>query len=141
MWCLQIASLVLVAKQKAEQRHVRFRWCQSPTCNAGQIHRSFTNPIVTCHQCGAMSCFNHRSKWHGGYSCQAYDDSHPEAESARTSEERVKSMAKKCPGKGCDHYVEKDGGCDSMFCDKCGTTWSWNRVKYQKARTNYTRTF
>ena len=94
--------------------------------------------MVTCKTCGARSCFNHRTPWHEGYSCESYDDNHPDAKSARSSEESVKSMAKKCPGKGCEHYVEKTGGCDHMYCNRCSYQWSWSKVKYEMSRGSYT---
>lgn len=39
-------------------------------------------------------------------------------------------MAKKCPGKGCMYYVEKDGGCPNMFCSQCHHAWVWDQVEY-----------
>ncbi len=137
---LHFCSLTKMAALKAEERHRRFRWCQSPGCSTGQVHKSYKSPIVICKACGSRSCFNHRTAWHEGYSCEGYDDRHPDAVSARSSEERVKSMAKKCPGKGCDHYVEKDGGCNSMYCDRCSHSWNWAEVRHEAPKGSYTAT-
>jgi len=46
-------------------------------------------------------------------------------------------MAKKCPGKGCDHYVEKDGGCNQMYCDRCSHSWNWAEVKFEATQVSY----
>ena len=114
--------------RKKREAHPRYRPCLS--CDNGQIHRSYLNARVTCNHCGSHSCFNHRIPWHDDYSCDEYDDRHPAGVSSRTSEERLRSMAKKCPGKDCAYYVEKDGGCPSMYCSQCHETWVWDKVKY-----------
>ncbi|KAG6990997.1 hypothetical protein G7Y79_00059g091820 [Physcia stellaris] len=131
VWMDEYERLEELAAQKARESHIRYRSCLSSTCDAGQIHWSYKSPIVTCKECGSRSCFNHRIPWHEGYSCDSYDDSHPDAQSTRTSEERLKSLAKKCPGKGCSFYVEKDGGCDSMYCNQCNQSWDWGKVKFE----------
>lgn len=27
-------------------------------------------------------------------------------------------------------YVEKDGGCDHMFCSRCQENWNWTSVRF-----------
>jgi len=49
----------------------------------------------------------------------------------KTSEERLKGMAKRCPGVGCMFYVEKDGGCDCIVCCQCGCEWIWDAVGFE----------
>ena len=39
-------------------------------------------------------------------------------------------MGKHCPGVGCGWVVEKDGGCNHMYCARCGLNWGWDDVKY-----------
>lgn len=51
-----------------------FVWCTS--CPSGQIHdpESLSScPSVTCNDCSAITCYNHRIPWHTGLSCQQYD--------------------------------------------------------------------
>lgn len=121
-----------LSARRARETHSRFRPCLSSKCSGGQVHWSYKNPVVTCQDCGSRSCFNHRIPWHDGYSCDGYDDSHPAAKSTRTSEQRLKTMAKKCPGKGCSFYVQKDGGCPSMYCTQCNQSWDWSKVPFEK---------
>ena len=83
-----------------------------------------------CKSCGFKSCFNYGIPWHEGYTCDEYDAGHPNAVSLVTSEERVRAVAKKCPGAGCMFYIEKDGGCDSMYCSHCGNAWNWGKEKF-----------
>ena len=63
-----------------------------------------------------------------------YDASHPESAITKTSNERVMKTAKKCPGKDCPHWIEKDGGCDHMYCSHCSSAWSWSSVEYEGSR-------
>lgn len=48
----------------------------------------------------------------------------------QSSEERIKKVGKQCPGVGCGWVVEKDGGCNHMYCARCGLNWGWDDVKY-----------
>jgi hypothetical protein len=107
-----------VATRKALESHPRWVWCLSPTCSAGQIfpHATKQSPKVTCVECGAQSCFLHRIPWHEGFQCGEYDDRHPNAQSIRSSEERIKRMSKKCPTRRCGWRIQKDGGCPNMIC-------------------------
>ncbi|KAL8995419.1 MAG: hypothetical protein Q9169_004831 [Polycauliona sp. 2 TL-2023] len=57
-----------------------------------------------------------------------YNLSHPEAKSIRTSEQAVRKLGKQCPG--CTVYIEKDGGCNSMFCSLCGTYFNWGQLNH-----------
>ena len=48
-----------------------FRMCLVPGCSYGQIHEGGDNqPIVTCHQCGARSCYSCKVPWHEGIKCE-----------------------------------------------------------------------
>lgn len=122
--------LDLIVTKKAEQVHPRYRSCLSADCDHGQIHHERDNPCVHCVACGAMSCFTHGIPWHHGFSCALYDARYPGAVSLLRSEEVVKSVAKKCPEAGCVFYVEKDGGCDNMYCSRCLQIWDWADVKF-----------
>ncbi|MCJ1260744.1 hypothetical protein MMC22_000606 [Lobaria immixta] len=123
-------KLKAVAARKALEAHPCFRACLAADCTSGQIHENIHTDIVICKSCGSKSCYNHGVPWHEGYTCDRYDDSHPDAVVLRTSEERLKALAKKCPGEGCNVLVEKDGGCDSMWCSLCRKSWTWSSVKF-----------
>lgn len=41
---------------------------------------------------------------------------------------------KKCPN--CIQRIKKDGGCDHMWCPKCGTMFNWSDLKITKTTTN-----
>ncbi|KAL4813415.1 hypothetical protein BDW67DRAFT_187674 [Aspergillus spinulosporus] len=49
-----------------------FIWCLE--CDFGQLHEpGAEQPLVTCFNCSAESCFKHAIKWHSGFSCDEYD--------------------------------------------------------------------
>lgn len=127
-----LSSLDTVVARNKEEAHPHFRSCLAPECDAGQIHDNSSDPLVVCYACGAESCFDRRIAWHVGLTCGAFDDSRPDAVSLKTSEERVKAVAKKYPGPGSVFYVEKDGGCDDMYCSKCQTNRVWGNVKFDE---------
>ena len=124
--------LEIIVEQKAIEANPRFRSCLSARCDHGQVHTNTSDDCVECEACGAASCFNHGVPWHKGYTCDAYDAMHPDAISLRTSEERIESIAKRCPGKGCKFYVEKDGGCGHMYCPQCREGWDWETRKLDR---------
>ena len=125
-----VSRLEATIVRKAEEAHPHFRSCLSAFCDQGQIHKELDNPCVKCKACGTKSCFNHGVPWHERYTCAQYDAMHPNAVSLMTSEKRIQSIAKRCPGKGCMFYVEKDGGCDNMYCSRCQQSWNWGTVKF-----------
>lgn len=128
-----VAPLKKLAKQKALERDPNYHHCPHPSCTSGQIYKAKELPppnpfdpfrhqyneenLSVCKKCKGRSCFRHKMVWHEGYSCERYEDSHPDAEVRRTNEERLRKVVKKCPGKGCGWYVEKDGGCGHMYCE------------------------
>lgn len=120
-----------IARQKSAEKNPRYRSCISPDCTAGQIHpRNAITDMVVCYRCETKSCFHHGISWHDGYTCASYSLSHPGIPVLWTSEDRLKAQAKKCPGPGCEFYVEKDGGCETMHCSMCNHYWRWNKVKF-----------
>lgn len=120
----QIAELDDVANNKLLEAHPRWVWCSSPNCDSGQIFstaesstREKFSQRVTCVRCGAHTCFHHRIPWHQGYTCTMYDNSHPNSEILRSSEEHIKKISKRCPTKGCGWRIQKAGGCPNMMCE------------------------
>ncbi|OCL04970.1 hypothetical protein AOQ84DRAFT_356156 [Glonium stellatum] len=84
-------------------------------------------PNIVCSECKRRSCALCRVEWHEGISCQVYREKHQKE--FITSEEKAtlrmlsKKGAKRCPR--CQMAIEKDGGCDSMYCMHCRRTFAW----------------
>lgn len=120
-----------IATQKTAEKNPRYRSCISPDCTAGQLHpRKALTDMVVCYRCETKSCFHHGLPWHAGDTCASYGRKHPAVPVLWTSEVRLRAEAKKCPGPGCEYYVEKAGGCEAMRCSMCKHHWRWNKVKW-----------
>ncbi|KAI9700841.1 MAG: hypothetical protein M1836_002210 [Candelina mexicana] len=123
----------VIVKRKELETNPNFRSCLSASCSFGQIHRlgSKNNQIVTCTACKAKSCFQHKVPWHENYTCEAYSNT-PEAAITRTNEDRIRKETKKCPGEGCIWRIEKDGGCNHVFCTRCQKLFNWSDVPFDE---------
>ncbi|KAK4455276.1 hypothetical protein QBC34DRAFT_340699 [Podospora aff. communis PSN243] len=106
------------------EREEGFVWCAAG-CGNGQIHDGGVyQPIVKCTSCGQRTCFQHQAPWHGGLTCEEWDDlirnepiqgTHETIESrikarrdSKASEETINKISKPCPG--CGRSIEKNGG-------------------------------
>ncbi|KAG9293823.1 hypothetical protein G9A89_019161 [Geosiphon pyriformis] len=110
--------LLRIAISKLED----FRWCKNPECGSGQEHSSGDEqPIMTCHACGAKSCFTHDVPWHEGLKCDEFSEK-IETEQKPANQAYYDRYTKKCPD--CEMAIEKNHGCDHMKC-RCGHEFCW----------------
>ena len=95
-----------------------FRFCLSPTCSSGQMHRHDSDcPEFDCQACGARHCVRHNVPWHEGMTCAQYDARHPERRRDENASEReVSTSSARCPGCGRVCYLYT--GCNHITC-KC----------------------
>ncbi|KAI9715151.1 MAG: hypothetical protein M1812_006130 [Candelaria pacifica] len=123
----------VILKRKELEMNPNFRSCLSVSCSFGQVHRpgNKDNQVVTCTSCKAKSCFQHKIPWHADYTCEAYSNT-PQAAITRTNEDRIRKETKKCPGEGCFWRIEKDGGCNHVFCTRCQKSFNWSDVKFDE---------
>ena len=101
-----------------------FIWCSNPKCQTGQLNDGGSaNNIVTCIRCQKKTCFNHRTKWHKGLTCEEYDLTGNDADLKKTLI-WLNRNTKTCPN--CPHQIEKNDGCDHMTCIKCHHEFCWS---------------
>ena len=106
--------------------------CPSPTCNAVGLPDalSFDYPHVTCHACSFRSCAICLVPWHKGITCTEYSAKHIDERMSNPEKDTLKLMqtkdAKRCPN--CYFVIEKDGGCDSVFCTGCRKYFQWTKA-------------
>ncbi|OJD12047.1 hypothetical protein AJ78_07303 [Emergomyces pasteurianus Ep9510] len=125
------AVITGIAARKKLESHPRWTWCLSVSCSSGQIFpEGSESQQVKCVKCGGSSCFLHGIPWHHEYTCGQYDDKHPNAQSVRSSEDRIKRMTKKCPNPQCGWRIQKSGGCQNMYCTKCHQSFYWGSAKW-----------
>ncbi|KAF2864989.1 hypothetical protein BDV95DRAFT_587976 [Massariosphaeria phaeospora] len=103
--------------------------CVDAACAAvGLADRSASGfPQVVCHTCSARMCASCNVPWHMGVTCSEFSAARvdkgmtdPEKATLQIMQERD---GKRCPN--CHMVIEKDGGCDSMYCMGCRTYFNW----------------
>ena len=88
-------------------------------------------PHVECHKCETRICALCLVPWHTNLTCQQYRQKNytevMESEEMKTLRALAKQGAKRCPR--CQMAIEKDGGCDSMYCQHCEKYFDWARAE------------
>ena len=112
-----------------------WRWCLNPKCRAGQVHKPLVevspnlgrgkrgktkkktaDDICECDTCHAQACVSCDKPWHEGETCAQYQKRmkrQTETEEKATAK-FIETKCKKCPN--CSKSIEKNGGCDTVFC-------------------------
>ncbi|KAG8934216.1 hypothetical protein FRC02_010386 [Tulasnella sp. 418] len=108
------------------------RYCPNQKCSMRlEVEEDLDVPQAECPACHILMCVPCRSVWHGGLTCEQFQDL-PEGE--RAPEDRaVIELAKserwrRCPS--CHAIIELSHGCNHMtcickheFCHRCGADW------------------
>ncbi|KAI4623285.1 hypothetical protein J4E83_004678 [Alternaria metachromatica] len=103
--------------------------CLSPTCTAIGLPDATAAgyPQVACNDCAFRSCAQCLVPWHKDVTCAEYAAKHVDEKMSDAEKETLKLMqgkdGKRCPN--CQLVIEKDGGCDSMFCVGCHKYFNW----------------
>ncbi|ORY13353.1 hypothetical protein BCR34DRAFT_465364, partial [Clohesyomyces aquaticus] len=105
--------------------------CPAESCNtislidpyaAGYPHVVCPSPTCALRYCSACNI-----PWHVGLTCAEYGARHIQAAMTKPELETLELMqskdGKRCPN--CYMVIEKDGGCDSMYCMGCRTYFNW----------------
>lgn len=84
-------------------------------------------PQVECADCKARICAACKIPWHVGVSCADYNATLINEKITTPEKETLHLMqatdGKRCPN--CYLVIEKDGGCNSMYCPGCRTYFNW----------------
>ncbi|KAH7407035.1 hypothetical protein DE146DRAFT_676302 [Phaeosphaeria sp. MPI-PUGE-AT-0046c] len=103
--------------------------CIAPDCEAvGLPDPSAPGyPQTSCNTCGYRSCSLCKVSWHKDLTCAEHAAKHVDEKMTDPEKDTLKLMQKKdgkrCPN--CQLVIEKDGGCDSMFCIGCQKYFNW----------------
>ncbi|KAK2779430.1 hypothetical protein FQN52_002444 [Onygenales sp. PD_12] len=141
----RVENLIIseIVARKTQESHPRWTWCLSVTCSSGQIFpEQSRSQKVTCAKCGAHSCFFHGVPWHEKLSCSQFDDTRPDAQSIRNSEDRIRRMTKVCPTAGIvlatcpvlmffnGDIAQSQGINKATLGPQCNQGFYWADVKY-----------
>jgi hypothetical protein len=103
--------------------------CIAPECAAIALPDETAPgfPQVSCNTCAVRFCARCLVPWHTDVTCTEYKAKHVDEQMTDTEKETLKLMqikdGKRCPN--CFLVIEKDGGCDSMFCVGCHKYFNW----------------
>lgn len=103
--------------------------CLSPHCDAvGLLDTSAPGyPQVVCNRCARRACAQCLVPWHKDFTCAEQAAQHIVDQMTDPEKDTLKLMqtrgGKRCPN--CFLVIEKDGGCDSMFCTGCQKFFNW----------------
>ncbi len=103
--------------------------CISSTCEAIGLPdiQAPGYPQITCHQCSIRACAQCQIPWHENVTCAEHAAKQVDEKMSDPEKETLELMqskdGKRCPN--CHLVIEKDGGCDSMFCMGCKKYFNW----------------
>jgi hypothetical protein len=103
--------------------------CPAPGCNAIGLPDPTAPgyPQISCHSCGHRSCAQCLTAWHKDLTCSEQAAKNVDQKMSDPEKDTLKLMqtknGKRCPN--CYLVIEKDGGCDSMYCVGCHKYFNW----------------
>jgi hypothetical protein len=103
--------------------------CISPNCGAVGLPdmSSPGYPQISCGSCAVRFCAQCLVPWHVDITCAERAAKHVDEKMSDPEKDTLKLMqtkdAKRCPN--CQLVIEKDGGCNSMFCIGCQKFFNW----------------
>ncbi|RPA80131.1 hypothetical protein BJ508DRAFT_327627 [Ascobolus immersus RN42] len=117
----------------ALEKMPEFMWCQRQGCNSGQLHPEGSPPKWICQKCRTTNCFNCKTEWHWSRSCAEM------AEETLDTDDIKRRYYKRCPGKGCGIYIQKNGGCHEVACSNrmCRVNFCWECKVILDANVTY----
>jgi hypothetical protein len=103
--------------------------CMSPSCNAMGLPdpAAIGYPQIACNSCAFRSCAVCLVPWHNDVTCAEHAAKQVNEKMSDPEKDTLKLMqtkdGKRCPN--CYLVIEKDGGCDSMYCLGCKKYFNW----------------
>ncbi len=116
--CLTRYKMFLRAKINVKERAVFVQACPAPDCK-GMLNQQYK--CSTCTLTFCSRCFEPK--------VDAKANSHVCDENLVNTIKVIKSTSKKCPK--CSERIEKESGCDQMWCPTCKVAFSWRTGKIE----------
>ena len=115
-----------LARRRLERSEPSVRFCPAAGCDSEVRGGSAQSPELTCRSCGTGFCFLHNTAHAAGRAaCQAYALRERESPEHAASVAEIGRNSRPCPRPACGTLVERAGGCNSIVCARCGTTFCW----------------
>jgi hypothetical protein len=117
------ATLARLQRVRAQRADPTLRFCACGAAVPGGTPRS---PLLRCAACGAEFCWLHAVRHApGAAACAAFIAAEAADPANAASLAAVRSSSKPCPNEACGAAVQRDGGCNSVVCSACGTSFCW----------------
>ncbi|KAF2033957.1 hypothetical protein EK21DRAFT_57213 [Setomelanomma holmii] len=103
--------------------------CISPGCDTIGLPdvTAAGYPQISCNSCSVRQCAQCLIPWHNELTCAEYKSRQIDEQMSDPEKDTLKLMqtkdGKRCPN--CLLVIEKDGGCDSMYCLGCRKYFNW----------------
>ena len=123
----ELKSESLRAYLKANKDKVRN--CPTPDCEMVYAITEDGKRFV-CSHCGVQTCTKCHEQYHDGLSCEMY---HAERYGERQFEEWLQqnlTERKRCPNPSCEAPIEKESGCNNVYCTQCKANICWVCLEY-----------
>ena len=110
------------------QDNPNLKWCTAPDCKFAiecdilKTSLSIIVPTVTC-KCGHTMCFGCDYDNHKPANCAMVKDWWKKKEEDSATASWISSHTKDCPK--CQTSIEKNGGCNHMWCKQCKHEFCW----------------
>jgi hypothetical protein len=115
-----------LVRRRIERSDPSVRFCPGVGCEREVRGGSEAAPELTCASCGKQFCFLHTTAHAPGrVACAAYAQLERESPEYAASLAAISKNSRKCPNGACGTLVERAGGCNSIVCSRCGTTFCW----------------
>lgn len=108
---------------RAQRSDPSLRFC---ACGGEVRGGSALSPLLRCGSCGAEFCWLHGARHApGAAACAAFVAEENRDPANAASLAALRAEGKQCPNEACGSWVTREGGCNSVICAVCQTTFCW----------------
>lgn len=102
-------------------------YCPAPDCSMFFYKDEISSDKLNCPLCQNDICINCNTVYHQGLTCEMYQGSKNDPDYSFKVWQKTVTQCKRCPK--CKTAIEKNGGCDHMTCNSCGSHFCWQCVR------------
>ena len=115
--------LARLHRVRAQRADPSLRFC---ACGGEVRGGSARAPQLRCGACGGEFCWLHEARHApGAAACAAFVERERADPANAASLAALRVDSKQCPNAACGSWVAREGGCNSVVCSVCSTTFCW----------------
>ncbi|GBM29492.1 putative pre-mRNA-splicing factor ATP-dependent RNA helicase DEAH9 [Araneus ventricosus] len=112
-------------KDYLERNRENIFYCPAPDCSMFFYKKELSANKLNCPLCKNDICTKCNVIYHGGYTCDMYQNSKKDADYSFKVWQKTTTRCKQCPR--CKTAIEKIAGCNHMTCASCKQSFCWER--------------